>query len=78
MMDSSMDSVLTASGELDTVRYGALLQPRSLVGVSGAGLLYDGFYYVRSVTHSLSRGSYRQRFTLGREGLGTTTPVVRP
>jgi hypothetical protein len=76
--ENSMDDVLTANGELDVMRYGALLQPRALVGVRGAGLLYDGFYQVRQVTHVISRGSYKQRFSLGREGLGTTTPVVRP
>jgi hypothetical protein len=36
----------------------------------------DGIYYVNSVTHSLSRGEYRQQFTLSREGFGTTTAVV--
>ena len=76
--ESSMDRVLTASGELDVMRYGAVLQPRSLVGLRGAGLLYDGFYEVQEVKHIIRRGAYRQRFTLGREGLGTTTPVVRP
>jgi hypothetical protein len=38
----------------------------------------DGFYYVKSVTHSLSRGAYRQQFSLSREGFGTTTPMVPP
>jgi len=77
-MDRSNDEVVTASGELDSMRYGDLLRPRSLVGLRGAGLLYDGFYYVKRVTHTISRGNYKQQFTLAREGLGTTTPVVRP
>ena len=77
-MDRSNDEVVTATGELDATRYGDLLKPRSLVGLRGVGLLHDGFYYVKQVTHSVSRGSYKQRFTLAREGLGTTTPVVRP
>lgn len=76
--ERSQDEVLTATGELETLRYGSLLKPRALVGLRGAGLLFDGFYYVKDVTHNLSRGSYRQNFTLAREGLGTTTPVVRP
>lgn len=76
IMERSLDSVVTASGELNTTRYGDLLRPRALVGLRGGGLLYDGFYYVKKVTHSLSKGSYKQRFTLAREGLGTTTPVV--
>jgi hypothetical protein len=75
---NSQDTALTATGELDTPRYGHILEVGRLVGVRGAGILYDGLYLVRAVTHSLRRGSYKQRFTLGREGLGTTTSVVRP
>lgn len=75
--DKSVDNVLQATGELDTARYGDILESRGLVGVRGAGARYDGFYYVKSVTHSLSsKGEYKQRFTITREGLGTTTPVV--
>jgi hypothetical protein len=75
--DKSMDSVLTATGELDTARYGDLLEARGLVGLRGAGFSYDGFYYVQSVSHSIStNGAYKQRFTLTREGVGSTTPVV--
>lgn len=69
---------VTASGELDTVLYGHVLRARKLVGVRGAGLAYNGFYYVRSVTHMLERGSYKQSFTLGREGTHSITPIVRP
>jgi hypothetical protein len=75
--DRSMDSVVTASGELDTMRYGSLLSPRGLVGLRGAGVLHDGLYYVSQVTHTITRSSYKQRFSLAREGLGTTTPAVR-
>jgi hypothetical protein len=63
---------------LDTVRYGGLLQARGLVGMRGAGALHDGLYYVKRVTHVITKGEYRQNFTLTREGLGTTTAVVRP
>jgi hypothetical protein len=49
-----------------------------LVGVRGAGFAYDGFYYVNSVTHTLSRGSYKQSFSLSRDGLISNTPVVVP
>ncbi len=76
--DASADRVLTASGELDALRYGALLQPRGLVGVRGVGYLHDGLYYVKRVSHSIRRGDYKQRFTLIREGYGSTTPVVFP
>jgi hypothetical protein len=69
---------VTATGEVDNVRYAGILRARRLVGVRGAGLSYDGFYYVRRVTHTLGPGHYRQSFTLSREGTGTLTPVVVP
>jgi hypothetical protein len=69
---------ITAEGELDAARYGTVLRARRLVGVRGAGLSYDGFYYVRKVTHQISRGAYVQRFGIGREGTGSLTPVVVP
>ena len=75
--DASTDRTVEVSGDLDAGRYEALLQPRGLVGLRGAGYSYDGFYYVKSVTHSISKGDYKQRFTLTREGLGSITPVVR-
>ena len=75
--DASVDNVVTATGSLDVSRYGALLQPRGLVGVRGAGYQHDGFYYVKSVSHAIKKGEYLQNFTLTREGLGALTPVVR-
>lgn len=71
---------VTGEGELDTVRYGAVLRARRLVGVRGAGLNYDGNYYIRHVSHAIemTQGTYTQRFTLRREGTGTLLPVVRP
>ncbi len=69
---------VTASGTIDTARYGHALKARKLVGVRGAGLSYDGFYYVRSVTHTIERGSYTQQFSLSREGTGSLTPAVLP
>jgi hypothetical protein len=77
LTDAAQDSV-TAEGELDATRYGDLLQARALVGVRGAGYSHDGWWYVKKVTHVIESGSYRQRFTLAREGTGSTTPVVIP
>jgi hypothetical protein len=76
--DRSMDRVLTATGELDATRYETLLKPRGLVGLRGVGFSYDGFYYVKSVTHRIRRGEYHQSFTLTREGQGAISPVVVP
>ena len=55
-------------GELDAGSYGGLLQARSLVGVRGAGYSYDGFYYVKEVTHKIERGKYTQRFVADPRG----------
>jgi len=74
--NASTDDTITVSGELDAVRYGAMLQARSLVGLRGVGFTFDGFYYVKSVTHNITRGEYKQSFTLTREGTGAITPVL--
>lgn len=75
LMREGADAV-SGSGSLSVVRYGHILKPRQLVGVRGAGLAYDGMYYVESVTHNLKRGEYKQSFTLSRDGLVSQTPVV--
>jgi hypothetical protein len=64
------------SGTLDVARYGRVLKSRSLVGVRGVGLPYDGLHYVRNVTHDIQRGSYKQTFSLARNGLFPTVPMV--
>ncbi|HMB54099.1 MAG TPA: hypothetical protein VKU40_12340, partial [Thermoanaerobaculia bacterium] len=68
--------VVTATGSLDVVRYGRVLRARRLVGVRGAGPAYDGLHYVRSVTHNIRRGEYKQDFTLSRNGLISTVSRV--
>jgi hypothetical protein len=77
---SRAPEAVTATGEVDSVRYGSVLRARKLVGVRGAGTSYDGFYFVRSVTHTLRPldGEYRQSFTLSRDGTGALLPVVAP
>lgn len=69
---------VTGTGEIDNARYGKVLRARKLVGVRGVGLSYDGFYYVRRVTHRIQPGTYTQNFTISREGTGTLTPAVIP
>jgi hypothetical protein len=69
-------NAITVSGSLDVVRYGHVLRSRMLVGVRGAGLAYDGLYYVDSVTHNIKRGEYKQSFQLSRDGLISLTPKV--
>ncbi len=67
---------MTGTGSLDVLRYGHILKARSLVGVRGAGLAFDGLYYVTRVTHSIKRGEYKQTFSLSRNGLISTVPEV--
>lgn len=69
---------VSASGEIDAVRYGRALRSRRLVGVRGVGKTYGGLYYVKEVRHNIKRGEYKQNFSLSREGLGASTPVVVP
>ena len=71
----SQDSV-TARGSLDVLRYGRVLKARQLVGVRGVGLAYDGLYFVKSVTHTLKAGEFKQNFELTRNGLISLTPTV--
>lgn len=68
LLDSDNKSV-TASGSLDVLRYGKILNISTLVAVRGASLSYDGLYYVDSVTHDIKPGSYKQNFSLSRNGL---------
>lgn len=67
---------VSGQGELDVLRYGRILKARQLVGVRGAGLAYDGLYYVKSVNHQIKRGQYKQSFELSRNGLISTLPRV--
>jgi len=68
--------VVTGDGTLDVVRYGQVLRARSLVGVRGAGLAFDGMHYVDSTTHRLKPGEYKQSFVLKRNALISNVPLV--
>ena len=67
---------VTGTGSLDVLRYGRVLKARQLVGVRGAGQAFDGLFYVKSVTHRIKRGEYKQSFTLSRNALMSTVPKV--
>jgi hypothetical protein len=69
---------VTCEGSLDVTRYGGVLSARKLVGVRGSGPAFDGLYYVKSVTHKIKRGEYKQNFTLTRNGLVSTVQTVSP
>ena len=71
----SADAV-SGRGTLDVVRYGRLLKARQLVGVRGAGMAFDGLYFVKSVTTTIKRGEIKQSFELTRNGIVSITPRV--
>lgn len=73
---SQSSDAVSATGSLDVSRYGRLLKARGLVGVRGVGAAFDGLYYVKSVTHAIKRGEYKQSFTLSRNGLLSTVQRV--
>jgi hypothetical protein len=68
--------VISANGQLDVLRYGHVFKARQLAALRGAGPYYDGKYYVKSVTHNIKRGEYKQSFTLARGGIGSSVSVV--
>jgi len=73
---SKSSEAVTGTGTLDVLRYGRILKSRGLVGVRGAGDIFNGLYFVKSVTHNIKKGEYKQDFTLTRNGLVSITPKV--
>jgi hypothetical protein len=76
--DRSLDHVVTVTGSINVLRYGAVLTAPGLVGVRGAGASFDGLYVVESVTHQIALGQYTQSFTLSHEGTGSLVNSVIP
>jgi len=68
--------VISASGQLDVLRYGHVFKARQRAAVRGAGQYYDGNYYVKSVTHSIKRGEFKQSFVMTRGGTGSSVSTV--
>ena len=55
--------LMTATGEINSEAYGAVLRPHRMVLIKGVGSRYSGKYYVTQVTHELQAdGSYSQKF----------------
>jgi hypothetical protein len=68
--------IVSGDGTISVLRYGTILQARQLIGVRGAGLAFDGLYYVDSTKHQIKLGEYKQSFTLKRNALVSNVPVV--
>jgi hypothetical protein len=67
---------ITGTGSLDVNRFGHVLKARRKAQVRGAGVNYDGLYYVKSVTHNIKRGEYKQNFSMTRGGTGSSIDRV--
>jgi hypothetical protein len=67
---------VVGDGTIDVLRYGSPLRARSLVGVRGAGIAFDGMHFVDQCTHHIRPGEYKETFVLKRNALVPTTPVV--
>jgi len=73
----SADSAVSGQGKVDALRYGSILMAPGVIAVSGAGSLYDGKYYLKTVTHEITRTSYEQSFSITRDGIGSTLGSVQ-
>ena len=71
------NNAVTAQGSLDTLRYGALLGVRQKIEVRGATRAFNGTWTIRSVTHRIARGEYKQDFQLVRNSLDASRSVVK-
>ena len=78
MVASDSADAVDGTGELDAASYGGALRSRQQVGVRGTGVTHDGLYYVKTVTHRIKRGEYKQSFELKRGGRGALSPLVNP
>jgi phage protein D len=62
---------IVAQGEINSDAYQAVLRPRRLVLVKGAGKAYSGKYYVTRVVHEITGdGAYTQNFEAVRNARG--------
>lgn len=68
--------VATARGRLDVRTYGQVLKARRTVGVRGAGVSFNGLWYVEETTSVMRPGSFTQDFKLSRDGLVSTVERI--
>jgi hypothetical protein len=67
---------LTASGEVDGLKYQRPLLAGLPVLVRGAGRQMSGLYYLSRVSHTITRDAYSQRFSGWRNAVGLTGAEV--
>jgi hypothetical protein len=74
--EARLGEVVQGQGSLNILRYGHILRARQTVLVRGVGEVFDGVHYVSSVTHKISRGEYKQEFSLSRNALMSSVERV--
>ena len=67
---------VSASGEVDGLKFSRPLLPGLPVLVRGAGRQHSGLYLVTSVSHRISRDAYKQNFQAMRNAVGLTGAEV--
>ncbi len=60
---------IEATGEIDSVIYGSVLQSRKLVPIKGVGEMFSGVYYVTNVKHTFNVDRYIQKFKARRNAM---------
>jgi hypothetical protein len=77
---SDLAHVLRGHGRVRSGCYSGVLLPDLRVGIGGATEKQRGSYYIRSVTHTLTRSEYTQDFEVEREGIAPSkmTPGSLP
>ena len=70
--------LVTANARLRTREYGAVIEPDTLLVVTGAELSRCGTYYVEAVTHTLDRSEYIQALQLRRNAAQTAAAASFP
>lgn len=61
--------LIEATGEVETVLYGAVLRAKSLVPIKGVGEIFSGKYYITNVKHLFKADKYTQQFRARRNAL---------
>jgi len=71
------ENSIKAAFSPDGLRWTSAAGDKFVIAGEPSGLVkYDGLYYVKSVTHKIKRGEYKQSFELSRNGLISTIPRV--
>jgi hypothetical protein len=74
--DESAGKTVTATGSIDVERYGSMLYAPGVVSVRGAGTHHDGKYSISQLSSAITPDTFKQTFTLQREGMGSTISRV--